>query len=99
LGDGIWWSVVTSTTVGYGDLSPVTPIGRGLAVVLMIVGIGTIGMITGSIATYFIEDGGNDLPSHVTFVRQELARWHELSHAERRRVAVLIDGLSEGDRS
>jgi len=97
LGDGIWWSVVTSTTVGYGDLSPVTPIGRGLAVVLMIVGIGTIGMITGSIATYFIEDGDDDLPSHVTFVRQELARWHDLSQAERRRVAVLIDGLAAED--
>lgn len=95
LGDGIWWSIVTATTVGYGDLSPMTTIGRVLAVVLMIVGIGTIGMITGSIATYFIEDEGRDLPRQVNFVREELGRWHDLSHADRRRVAVLLDGLAE----
>ncbi len=97
LGDGIWWSIVTATTVGYGDLSPMTTTGRVLAVVLMIVGIGTIGMITGSIATYFIEDEGRDLPRQVNCVREELGRWHNLSQAERRRVAVLLDGLAGED--
>jgi voltage-gated potassium channel len=54
--DATRWSVVTATTVGYGDLAPENPLARVVAVVLMLVGIGTIGMLTGSIATYFIGD-------------------------------------------
>ena len=52
--DALWWSFVTATTVGYGDISPQTGLGRLIASVLMLVGIGTIGMITGTIATYFL---------------------------------------------
>lgn len=54
--DAIWWSFVTATTVGYGDISPSTPIGRFIAAILMLVGIGTIGLLTGTIATFFIKD-------------------------------------------
>lgn len=36
--DALWWSIVTVTTVGYGDISPATSIGRVMAVVLMIFG-------------------------------------------------------------
>lgn len=53
--DAIWWSFVTATTVGYGDVSPVTGLGRLIAAILMITGIGTIGMFTGTIATFFIK--------------------------------------------
>lgn len=53
-GDAIWWSFVTTTTVGYGDISPKTVLGRVIAAVLMMSGIGFIGMLTGTIATYFI---------------------------------------------
>lgn len=53
-GDALWWSFVTVTTVGYGDLSPATGAGRITASILMMVGIGFIGMLTGTIATYFI---------------------------------------------
>lgn len=55
-GDALWWSIVTTTTVGYGDISPASTGGRIIAVLLMIIGIGTIGMLTGSIATYFLSD-------------------------------------------
>lgn len=52
--DAMWWSFVTTTTVGYGDISPKTISGRIIASVLMIVGIGFVGMLTGTIATYFL---------------------------------------------
>lgn len=51
--DALWWSIVTCTTVGYGDISPTSTVGRLVAVVLMIFGIGLIGMLTGAITTYF----------------------------------------------
>lgn len=55
-GDALWWSFVTTTTVGYGDISPSTGLGRIIAGILMLVGIGFIGMLTGTITTFFIKD-------------------------------------------
>ncbi len=52
-GDAVWWAFVTVTTVGYGDYVPKTIAGRTVAVVLMIVGIGLLSMLTGTVATYF----------------------------------------------
>lgn len=51
---GIWWSVVTLTTVGYGDISPATPAGRVLAIVVMFFGIGLLGMLSAGLATILI---------------------------------------------
>ncbi len=55
VGDALWWAVVTVTTVGYGDVSPVTTEGRLIAVVLMFVGIGVISVFTATIVSYFVE--------------------------------------------
>jgi len=54
-GDALWWAVVTVTSVGYGDKYPVTASGRAVAVVLMITGIALFGVVTASIASYFVE--------------------------------------------
>ncbi len=51
---GMWWSIVTLTTVGYGDISPSTPGGRTLAVLIMFFGIGLLGMLSASLATLLI---------------------------------------------
>jgi voltage-gated potassium channel len=53
-GDAIWWSVSTITTVGYGDVYPVTAEGRVLAMVLMVSGIGLFGMLSGLAASFFV---------------------------------------------
>ncbi|MDQ6840433.1 MAG: potassium channel family protein [Actinomycetota bacterium] len=50
--DSLWWAVVTICTVGYGDITPRTPTGRWAAVVLMITGIGIIGALAGSLASF-----------------------------------------------
>jgi len=52
--DALWWSLSTITTVGYGDLYPVTGAGRAVAVSLMIVGIGLFGIYTGLVASWFL---------------------------------------------
>lgn len=52
--NALWWSFVTATTVGYGDIVPKTLIGKAIAIILMIVGIGFVGLLTGTIATFFL---------------------------------------------
>ena len=58
-GDGIWWSVVTATTVGYGDISPSTFWGRIIAIILMLVGIGLMSTLAASITSYFVQQTAN----------------------------------------
>ncbi|MFC7220582.1 potassium channel family protein [Streptomyces polyrhachis] len=54
IGDAAWWAFTTMTTVGYGDHSPTTGLGRLIAVGLMISGIALIGLVTANIAAWFI---------------------------------------------
>lgn len=54
-GDALWWALATITTVGYGDLYPVTTEGRFAAVGLMACGIGVIGVVTASFASWLVE--------------------------------------------
>jgi voltage-gated potassium channel len=54
LGDAVWWSFTTMTTVGYGDHAPTTGLGRMLAVGLMLSGIALLGVVTANIAAWFI---------------------------------------------
>lgn len=54
-GDALWWSVVTATTVGYGDMVPQTVEGQAIAAFLMFAAIGLVGLVSGSLASWFVD--------------------------------------------
>ena len=76
--DSLWWTVVTFTTVGYGDMTPSTEIGRAIAYVLMIGGICIFGAITANLASFFVKTDGSidnsltELTEEIKILRSEL---------------------------
>ena len=86
--DALWWAIVTVTTVGYGDRFPVTSGGRDVAVVLMLVGIGLIGVLTATVASVFIKE-------HTDANRQV----YQKGHADLgQRLSVINDRLADVER-
>lgn len=78
-GESLWWAMVTITTVGYGDISPVTAGGQIAASVMMIVGVSLIGAITASFAAWFTQrvrkgqtDANRELMDELAAIRVEL---------------------------
>jgi voltage-gated potassium channel len=59
--DGVWWAIVTVTTVGYGDFYPSDVEGRLIGIAVMLLGIGFISVLTATIASQLIQnDTGSD---------------------------------------
>jgi voltage-gated potassium channel len=54
--DGLWWSTTTITTVGYGDVYPVTGVGRVIGGVTMAVGISTFALVTAKVAEFLVRE-------------------------------------------
>jgi voltage-gated potassium channel len=72
-GDALWWGITTVTTVGYGDLYPVTGLGRVVAAALMLVGISMVGVISASVAAWFVAQTRSQERDRVAEMHAELA--------------------------
>jgi voltage-gated potassium channel len=72
-GEALWWCVVTISTVGYGDFYPVTATGRLIGVGLMIAGIALLGVVTASVATWFIDQVRQVDDASQTATREDVA--------------------------
>ncbi|WP_291650002.1 potassium channel family protein [Clostridium sp.] len=86
--DAIWWSFVTFTTVGYGDVLLTTNLGRVVAIFLMVFGIGFIGITTSTIAAYIINNDGKkkrkkDFKTEtIDFIKYKIDNLDSLSDSE-----------------
>lgn len=89
--DGIWWAWVTVTTVGYGDLVPVSPEGRMFGGLLILMGIGLFSMLTAAFSVFFISknqdqqhweqernEGIKELNKRLTTIETQLKRLNEV---------------------
>ncbi len=72
LPDGLWWAVTTATTVGYGDTYPKTAAGRGIGVVLMLLGIGLFGALTANLAAFFVEEREDEVLTELRALRRQV---------------------------
>jgi voltage-gated potassium channel len=86
--DALWWAIVTVTTVGYGDRYPVSAGGRAVAVVLMLVGIGLIGVLTATVASVFVKE-------HTDANKAVFKKGHEELGQQ---LAVITDRLADVER-
>ena len=82
LGLALWWAASTVTTVGYGDVVPVQPVGRLLASVLMITGFASLSLLTGIIASLLVHRRTtSDRESDLARLEERLAELERLLRA------------------
>lgn len=98
-GDAVWWSITTITTVGYGDLSPVTGTGRVIAVTLMIGGISLVGVVTATLASWIVQRVAEEdtakqtaTTAEIDALRADTAQQINNLHADIKRLMEAVEG-------
>ena len=104
-GDAVWWATVTLTTVGYGDIVPITTAGRFVGAAIMFMGVALLGLLAGSLASFFGLEGGKSEPEEREVPNESVLAELALLRAEvreladlRQELAVLTSHLAAGDK-
>ena len=94
--DAFWWVAATVTTVGYGDVVPVTEIGRMMGIGLMFVGISIIGTIISSFGAFLIGSRLKKYESVESSTKSLIIRKiHEIENLEKHEVELLISMVKD----
>ena len=96
--DAIWYTYVTITTVGYGDQYPVTSLGRGIGILIMGVGVGLFGTLTGYLSNFFLAPRKkkiSPIDSEPTDVMAKLTELKQLIEEQKRAQVDLESKIAE----
>lgn len=91
----MYWSLITLTTVGYGDISPVTPIGKAISSITALLGVSTVAMLTGIVASSF----SNQIARRRAIFEQELEKAYEDGVLSAQEDALLVELKNRFDLS
>jgi voltage-gated potassium channel len=95
VGDALWWGIVTLTTVGYGDVVPITHAGRFAGIAIMFTGIGVLGVLAGSLAALFHLDESAASEAAPASVGDELRALQAELQAVQERLGELAERVTD----
>ena len=99
IGDALWWSFVTFTTVGYGDVLLKTNLGRSIGILLMVIGIGVIGVITTTLTLYLLGEKKKKTTTYkekiINEVKEMLDNFEDLSSEDIDNIAKILKSLKK----
>ncbi|KRN95054.1 hypothetical protein IV55_GL000334 [Furfurilactobacillus siliginis] len=99
LGNAFWWAITTATTVGYGDIAPHTALGKVLAVILMLVGVGFVGMLTSTLTAYFTNKTADKDTLTDQEVLAEFAKLHRENEALQKQLTTLTKTIQTAQKN